>query len=50
MVAVGLREKEDTNGQWVWASLCNDEHVLKLSAPTVYSTRYTNSHRAAPSK
>lgn len=50
MVSVGLREKKDTKGQWVWASLCNDEHVLKLSAPTVYSTRYTNSHRAAPSK
>lgn len=50
MVSVGLREKEDTKGQWVWASLCNDEYILKLSAPTVYSTRYTNSHRAAPSK
>lgn len=42
MVSVGLREK-DTDGQQAWASLCNDEHVLKLSALTVYSTRYTKS-------
>lgn len=50
MVSVGLREKEDTKGQWVWASLCNDEHVLKLHPQYIALDTLTVTEQHPPSK